>query len=105
MSGVESRACERSFITGEVVVLGGFSKIPPSTQPGWIILVKSVNKTVWVVAVSVDEAQHRYRVGLLDRIPWEHWIGDRADGTIYRGDIPRLAVTARDRAKRSTTDE
>jgi len=94
----ESRACERAFTTGKVVVLGGFSSIPPSTNPGWILLVTSIHKRTWIIGVEADDIQHRYHVRELDKIPWAKWAGGWASTllrpSLLNGDKPSAALFA-----------
>lgn len=97
----ESNACKRAFTTGTVVVLGGFSTIPPSTNPGWVLLVTSKHCRTWIIGVEGDDARHCYHVRSLDRIPWEKWVGGSSltfrGKPLYwlsAGDKPRVAAAA-----------
>lgn len=75
--------------TGRTEVLGGFERIPPSDKPGWIIIVTSRRGTVWNVVITAHENPPRFTTWIVQRIPWEHWVGrtDR-DPTVYDGDNP-----------------
>lgn len=97
----ELSACTRAFLTGKVMVLGGFSSIPPSTNPGWIFLVTSIHKRTWIISVEADDIQHRYHVRILDKIPWAKWLGKppyaicKSQWSLRNGDIPHPASWAR----------
>ncbi len=77
--------------TGGVELLGGFERIPPSPLPGWIIIVTSRRGTVWNVVVTAHENPPRFTTWIVQRIPWEHWVGklDR-DPIVYDGDHPKI---------------
>ena len=112
-----SYSCERAFLTVKVVVLGGFDPIPPGTAPGWIVLVTSIHKRKWILAVIPDDIKHCYCVKWLDKIPWANWNG--SSRTTYRdmelpggwkytirdGDIPFQAFNAHLNALREADDE
>lgn len=95
----ESNACERAFLTGKVVVLGGFSSIPPSTNPGWILLVTSIHHRTWIIGVETNDIKHRYQVRTLDKIPWAKWVGGAIalfrNSSLRYGDCPQVAILAR----------
>lgn len=100
----ESNACKRAFTTGKVVVLGGFSSIPPSTNPGWILFITSIHGRTWIIGVVTDDIKHCYHVRILYRIPWEKWVGSFAPKYGLRdwlrdGDNPSAAAYARRQAR------
>ncbi len=85
------RAVVRALLEGTVEYLGGFSKIPPTTQPGWITRVRSIHGKEWIVAVIAY--QNRYGIRILSEVPWRWWAGDHrygvaAIGTLFGGDFP-----------------
>lgn len=90
--GSISRACHET----EVKVLGGFSKIPPSTRPGWIVIVTSRFERVWIVAVQPNEDTCKFEVREIERIPWESYVGieGQIGYSIYSGDDPLSASVA-----------
>jgi hypothetical protein len=91
---VPSRGCLRAIETGPVIVMGGFRETPPYKLPGWICSVRSKHGRTWLLALLVDEINHKYLCRLLDEIPWGHWIG-RANGTewtVYDGDDPHVGA-------------
>jgi len=90
-----SRTCSNAIMDGKVVVLGGFSRIPPGTTPGWVLTVTSTRGKIWVLAVIPDQIRHCYRVYVLRKIPWRYWVGDQASHPIYISDVSALASQAR----------
>lgn len=85
-----SSACRRACLNGKVEVLGGFRVIPPSTLPGWMVLVTTVHGKDYAVAVTADQAMHRYRVWIADKVPWGEWLGFIGDYSVRSGDHPTL---------------
>ena len=97
-----SYACRRAFLTGKVMVFGGFSTIPPGTDPGWILRVKSRHGRAWLLAVVTDDIKHCYCVREIEKIPWAKWTGCAGRGqgySIYDGDMPVQAARAYKEAK------
>lgn len=96
---ITQRAIVRACHNGKIQVLGGFSKIPPSRRPGWIVSVTSVYGRTWLVVVMSDDHRHIFRTGIVDSIPWEYYVGrtDRGEYSIYDGDNPRQACLARNK--------
>lgn len=93
-----SGACRRAVVEGEVVVLGGFTPIQPWGEPGWIVKVVSVHGKMWLVAVTIHVRNHHYRVGVIEKIPWDKWLGFRGFTFVYdliQGDIPLQAARAK----------
>ncbi len=74
---------------GSIELLGGFERIPPSIHPGWVMIVTSKRGIVWNVALTLWEHPDRVAVWIVQRIPWEKWLGniDREPG-IHDGDNP-----------------
>lgn len=100
------RAIERAIVEGSVRVLGGFHMVPPNTDPGWIASVMSKHKKVWHVVVSVDEIRHRYRVWIVDEVPWAEWAGEEGrNHPVYDGDDPRKFTLLRKLAGKSTYEQ
>ncbi len=81
-----ARACH----TGTVQVLGGFSSIPPSTRPGFIVSITSIHERTWLVAVTTDDHKHIFHVWVVDSIPWKYFVGRpyKEEYSIYDGDDP-----------------
>lgn len=79
----------RSILAGDVEVLGGYTQIPPSTNPGWIIKTTSRHGKEYIIAVTLKERVLHVR--LIKKIPWEHYNGklNRGMYCIYDGDEPR----------------
>jgi hypothetical protein len=77
-----------------VRVLGGFSSMPPSTAPGWVVSIVSRHGKVWHVSVTVR--QNGYGCFLLERIPWKNWVGGKSE--LYAGDNPARYERLRDAA-------
>lgn len=77
----------RALRDGTVELLGGFSLIPPSKYPGWIVRVTSAHGKESIVAVIAY--QNRCGIRVLKTLTWEcwkHWIG--GDNDLYKGDNP-----------------
>lgn len=94
-------AIQRACHTGTVQVLGGFIRIPPYTQPGWIVAVTSIHGRTWFVAIGPHPAGlPMYVVWTVKQVPWQFWIGDEwPNSLIFNGDNPERAVLAREAAK------
>ena len=99
------RACGHA---GKVQVLGGFSRIPPGTRPGFIVAVTSVHGRTWNVAVTSDDHKHIFHVWVVESIPWEYFVGNSdtmREYSIYNGDDPLQACMARDNARQAWADK
>lgn len=100
------RAVARAIIEGSVRVLGGFQIIPPSLDPGWIVSIMSKHNRVWHVVVSVNEITHRYRVWIIDKVPWAEWSGTLGrNHPVYDGDEPRKFALMKKIAGKSINDQ
>lgn len=90
------RACHHP--EGKVQVLGGFSRIPPSCKPGWIVSITSIHGQTWNIAVTPDDHHHVFKTWIVEKIPWEYYAGrvDRGEYSIYDGDNPEQACLARE---------
>jgi len=77
----------RALRDGIVEHLGGFSTIPPTSHPGWVVRVTSTYDKEYIVAVIAY--QNRYGIRILNEIPWKYWGGD-CNGTpgLMNGDWP-----------------
>lgn len=84
-----SPAISAALDTGKIELLGGFSEVPPSDNPAWVVVITSRRGTVWNVVLTYHTHPVRMSVWTVDRIPWEHWVGktDRTPG-LYDGDKP-----------------
>ncbi len=84
-----SPAISTALDTGRIELLGGFEKVPPSDNPAWIVVITSRRGTVWNIVLTLHEQPPRVSTWIVQRIPWEHWVGktDRDPG-IYEGDKP-----------------
>ena len=100
-------AISRACTTGTVQVLGGFSKVPPGTRPGFIVSITSVHERTWFVAVTTDDHKHIFHVWVVESIPWEYFVGDlhNKEYSIYDGDDPFQASFARTKAGWTQTRE
>lgn len=78
----------RALRDGTVEHLGGFSRVPPTSHPGWIVRVISTYGKEFIVAVIAY--QNRYGIRVLSEVPWRFWIGDpdAAFGELFSGDWP-----------------
>ena len=79
----------RALRDGTVEHLGGFSTVPPTVHPGWIVRVTSIHDKEWIVAVIAY--QNQYGIRVLNEVPWLNWIGDqdRSDSSLISGDDPQ----------------
>ena len=79
----------RALRDGTAEHLGGFSTIPPTSQPGWIVRVTSVHDREYIVAVIAY--QNRYGIRVLKEVPWVYWDGGRdGDASFINGDNPAV---------------
>lgn len=88
---VPLRSCARAINEGRVELLGGFSSIPPLSDPGFLLKVTSRHGREWIIAISIDEIKHRYKVWIAGpEIPWWYWMGcvDGPRRPAYDGDHP-----------------
>ena len=91
-------AVKRATLTGTVEVMGGFEEISGS-ESGWVLSITAKHGTKFLVAVIPSEIYHNYRARLIDRIPWESWVGTPLAGatySIYQGDHPAVYDARRD---------
>ena len=92
-------ACHHS--EGSVQVLGGFSRIHPTSKPGWIVVVTSCHERTWIIAVTAHDHEHIFKTWIIDSIPWRYYVGQRGQATysIYNGDNPIQSCRAREAIK------
>ena len=90
----------RAINEGTTELLGGFSQIPPSNKPGWIVRVKSKYNNVWLVAISPNKRQTDYEIRIPKQVPWGSWLGSwpLTDG-LHNGDKPWLYQSLKERSK------
>lgn len=69
------RSIVRALEKGKIEYLGGFSQIPPSALPGWILKVTSIYGGKWNVVVLVNDKDHRYEIRIIKTVPWKNWLG------------------------------
>ena len=81
------KAVVRALLEGTVEYLGGFSTIPPTTQPGWITKVTSIHGKEWIVAVIAY--RNKYGIRILSEVPWRWWDGNAGRcADLMNGDNP-----------------
>ena len=82
------QAIVRSLYEGDVEFFGGFSKILPTKQPGWILRTTSIHNKVRYIAVICYD--HRYGIRILKDVPWGFWVGSTAKNrtALMNGDHP-----------------
>ena len=99
-------AIQRAMLSGSVEVLGGFTKLLPSTHSGWAVKIVFKNWT-YLIAVVMDEKRHTYRSFELREIPWEYWCGKtgREPSSIYDGDYPTIYKVWSNEAKKLAADK
>ena len=95
------KAIVRSLLQDRAELLGGFSNIPPSGRPGWIVRVTSLflstkirtgeySHRKWIVAVIPCIGKPDYEIRILNRVPWKSYLNEPATNSIYGGDRPWL---------------
>lgn len=82
------KTINRALQEGTAEVVGGFYLIPPILLPGWIVRITSVYKRIWNVAIVPDPELKKYRIHIIENIPWRHWAGGDAQSSLYAGDHP-----------------
>jgi len=92
-----SRSVLRAITEGTVEFLGGFSPVPPGSDPGWILRCNSpITYKHWNVAVVAKDGKANYVLRLVQKIPWQNWVGDTGNPRLYRGDHPEKYMALRD---------
>ena len=91
-------AIGQALVTGGVELLGGFDPLSPSGKPGWIIVVTSRRGTIWNIAVTLGKCNIGVSVWIIQRIPWEHWVGGRTS-SVYSGDHPEKYEKKREKTR------
>ena len=76
----------RALRDGTVEHLGGFTTIPPTSYPGWIVKVTSTFGKEFIVAVIAY--QNRYGIRILSEVPWLHYTGYGKVVNLMSGDWP-----------------
>lgn len=108
MANSPRRDIARIMNEGEIEMLGGFNRIPPTPHPGWILRVTSKNKKVYQVAVTMNEKDWLLVVWpRVSEIPWEEYNGNphRKKWTVYDGDNPLEYLLNKVRAIRGRRKE
>jgi len=94
------KAIVRSLLQDRAELLGGFSIIPPSGRPGWIVRVESIfTSSKWIVAVIPCVGKPDYEIRILKQVPWKNWVGRNDSSYIYAGDRPWLYREMKERAR------
>ena len=83
-----SRTIRRAIWNGSLELLGGFSKIPPSNYPGWIIKLTTRYGKKYLVAIICNYDKLKQYCMIIDSVPWELWDGKPGRKSIYEGDNP-----------------
>lgn len=73
-----SDACARAIQEDRATVLGGFN--PVEGFPSYVVCVRSKHGREWIIAILVNEPDHKYHVRYLDSVPWEVYIGVKGGG-------------------------
>lgn len=87
---VNDRVLMNAIDRGSVEVLGGFDPLPTSTNPGWIVRVKSIFGQAYLIAVAWDVVNFRLYWFRAPNIPWGQWVGHQSNNPLYAGDKPQL---------------
>lgn len=84
-------AIKTAMLGGRIELLGAFTCIPGSSNPGWIVRITSKRaQTRWLVAVTVNDLKQKiyaFTLGSMDA-PWEYYRGGATP--LYAGDNPEL---------------
>lgn len=91
IANLPRKAIVRSLLQNGAECLGGFTAIPPSGRPGWIVRTTSRNHKMWIMAVTVLKEKPGYGIRILSKVPWEFYCGGSND--LYQGDSPSLYKT------------
>ena len=85
------KAIVRSLLQDRAELLGGFSIIPPSGRPGWIVRVESIfTSGKWIVAVIPCVGKPDYEIRILKQVPWKNYLDEPMTNPVYLGDRPWL---------------
>jgi len=80
------------------VFYGAFDPVAPTKFPGWVFEIRSnLSKRSWIVAVIVDTNKLQHFARILDRIPYEYYVG--GNSKMYEGDVPILCMEERKKLK------
>lgn len=83
---------------GKITFLGSFTAV--EGFPGWIIEVRSLYETSWLIAICVNELDRKYLVRYIVKVPWETWAGERMGRIELRdGDNPPRFALERMKAR------
>ena len=69
-----SRAAQRAIREGRIILLGGFSDIPPFGRPGFICRVLSRHGRTWYLAL-IAELDRSFRGAFITDVPWKNRVG------------------------------
>ena len=67
-----SLALKRALSLGKVTFLGGFTRIPPGTNPGWIFEVVSEYDKRSIIAIVAQESTRQLRLRHLEAFPFRY---------------------------------
>lgn len=87
---VNDRVLTNAIETGSVEVLGGFDPLPTSTNPGWMVKVKSPFGRTHLIAIGFDLNRFQLYWFRAPNIPWDKWAGVGSESPLYAGDNPTL---------------
>jgi hypothetical protein len=98
-----TRRCIVRALDHEVKLLGGFSAIPPSGKPGWIVRAYSpIGQSHYDVAVTISDGGTYKLWNLQVKVPWECWVGDGEETCLHSdimiGDDPDMCVAMKQQA-------
>lgn len=73
---------------GSVECLGGFDTLPTSSNPGWMVRVKSPFGNTHLIAVAWDTVRFKLYWFRAPYVPWENWVRFHSGNPLYGGDHP-----------------
>jgi hypothetical protein len=79
----------RALSDGKVEWLGGFSHIPPSYGPGWIVRCISSKGFKYDTAIVLRKLQRPAVYGVV-KIPWKYWNESNSVNPLFCGHRPKL---------------
>lgn len=77
----------RAVRDGQVELLGLFTPIPSSSNPGWVVAVTSlITGKIWNVVVSMQMKKPFYYTWIIKEVPWNSWQGYGTNNPLHYGD-------------------
>jgi hypothetical protein len=76
---------------GELELLGGFSPLPGSSNPGWIVSLTSYQTgQAHYICIGVCQKTGKIRWWKTKGVEWKNWDGNKTENPLYQGDNPEI---------------